>query len=200
MTDRAIEPDLRTVELTGETFPLLERLFGPKGPVVGCWCMWFRQSNAEQNAGAGEPNRRALLALAERGEPIGLLAVDASGEARGWIAVSPRLTQVRLARSTVSAPPDPDEDLSDVWSVTCLFIHSTARRQGIGSVLVPAAVDYAARNGARVVEAYPIDTRPGRRYNSGDLYHGTVRLFTSAAFEVVERRGTRRALVRYRVR
>jgi GNAT superfamily N-acetyltransferase len=193
--------ELRVVELTGETFPLLEDLFGPRGAVGGCWCMWFRQSNAEQNANAGEPNRGALHRLPERGEPVGLLAVDGGdGRAYGWIAVSPRPAQTRLANSKVSAPPYPDEDLTNVWCVTCLFIRPGSRRRGIGRLLMRAAVNHAVRHGARIVEGYPVDTQPGRRYGAGELYHGTVSLFTAAGFEVVEHRGMRRALMRYRVR
>ena len=199
MAEREL-PELSVVELNGETFPLLEDLFGPNGAVGGCWCMWFRQSHSEQNANAGEPNRLALRGLAERGEPVGLIAVDESdGRAHGWIAVSPRPVQTRLARSSVSAPPDPAEDLTDVWCVTCLFIRAGWRRRGIGGVLLSAAVRYAARHGARIVEGYPVETRPDRRYGTGELYHGTVGLFTKAGFDVVARRGARRALVRYTV-
>jgi len=60
--------------------------------------------------------------------------------------------------------------------------------------LLDAAVEYAKARGARAVEGYPVDTG-GEKANSGDLYHGTLSLFLDAGFELVERRGKRRALV-----
>lgn len=56
-------------------------------------------------------------------------------------------------------------------------------------------MSFAFDRGARVVEGFPVDTA-GRRLGSGELYHGTLAMFTDAGFELVERRGTRRALVR----
>jgi hypothetical protein len=56
-------------------------------------------------------------------------------------------------------------------------------------------VDFARERGARVVEGYPMDTEGARR-SAGDLYHGTLEMFLTAGFTLVERRGTRRALVR----
>lgn len=61
--------------------------------------------------------------------------------------------------------------------------------------LLRAAVGYAAEHGADVVEGYPVEP-DGHR--AADLYHGTVRMFTDAGFELVERRGPARALVRRR--
>lgn len=83
----------------------------------------------------------------------------------------------------------------DTWSVTCFFVHRSARGQGLARTLVDAAVDYARDRGARVVEGHPVDTE-GQKRVSGDLYHGTLDMFLSAGFTLVERRGTRRALVR----
>src|SRR5439155_24241959 len=96
-------------------------------------------------------------------------------------------------------PVDPDEDLSGVWSVTCFFVHRTARRSGVGKLLLDEAVRYAAKGGARTVEGYPVDTK-GAKKSSSELYHGTLSQFTDAGFTVVERRGVRRALVRKEVR
>ncbi|WP_312878536.1 GNAT family N-acetyltransferase [Lentzea indica] len=187
---------MKVVELTAETWALAEGLFSSSKTVEWCFCTWFMQTNAEMKVG----DNRAVLR--ERlGSPIGLLAVDSSGadgsaagaEAVGWVAVAPRAAYSRLARSKVTAPVS--EDISGVWSVTCFYVRRDVRRQGVTSMLLDAAVSYAASAGARVVEGYPIDTA-GRSVQAGELYHGRLAMFLDAGFEVVERRGVRRALVR----
>ncbi|SMC85980.1 GNAT family N-acetyltransferase [Kibdelosporangium aridum] len=185
---------MRVVELSEKTWPAQERLFGPRGAAEGCWCMYFRLPNADFMRGKGEPNRRAARKLARSSEPVGLLAMEGD-DAIGWVAVAPRSVYRRLDRSKVAAPPDPDEDLTGVWSVTCFFIHRTARRKGVGAELLQAAIKYATKKGAKVIEAYPVDTKGGKA-SSGELYHGTLSMFLDAGFMLVEHRGVRRALVR----
>jgi GNAT superfamily N-acetyltransferase len=185
---------VRVVELTAETWPALEKLFGPNGADGGCWCMFFRLPGPEWKRDMYEPNRKSLRALAGSGEPVGLLAF-AGDDPVGWVAVAPRPGYRRLERSPVARPVDPSEDLSDVWSVTCFFIHRTGRRAGVSRLLLDHAVRYAFDRGARVVEGYPVDTK-GERKSSSELYHGTLSLFVDAGFEVIEGRGVRRALVR----
>jgi GNAT superfamily N-acetyltransferase len=183
------------VALTEQTWPALQELLGPQGGASGCWCMWFRRSANDFKRNKGESNRQALGELVDSGEPVGLLALDAGGKAVGWVAVAPRLAYARLDRSAVAAPPDPREDLSDVWSVTCFFVHATARGAGITRSLLDAAVTYAAEHGARCVEGYPTDTE-GERKQVSTLYHGTLTMFRDAGFELIGRRGIKRALVR----
>jgi GNAT superfamily N-acetyltransferase len=79
--------------------------------------------------------------------------------------------------------------------VTCFFVHRTARGRGLAATLLDAAVDYARSHGAVAVEGHPVDTE-GQRRGSADLYHGTLAMFLAAGFDLVDRRGTRRALVR----
>jgi GNAT superfamily N-acetyltransferase len=185
---------VRVVELTADTWPALEKLFGPNGADGGCWCMFFRLPGAEWKRDMYEPNRKSLRALAGSGEPVGLLAF-AGDDPVGWVAVAPRPVYRRLDRSPVARPVDPSEDLSDVWSVTCFFIHRTGRRSGVSRLLLDEAVRFASDRGARAVEGYPVDTE-GTRKSSSELYHGTLSTFLAAGFTVLDRRGTRRALVR----
>jgi GNAT superfamily N-acetyltransferase len=185
---------MRVVELTAKTWPALEKLFGPNGADAGCWCMFFRLPRPDWRAGLYEPNRVALRELAGSGEPVGLLALDGDDPV-GWVAAAPRPVYRRLERSTVAKPVDPAEDLSGVWSVTCFFVHRTARRSGVSDLLLDEAVRFAAARGARVVEGYPVDTG-GEKKSSSELFHGTLSQFLAAGFDLVERRGARRALVR----
>ncbi|HEV3361676.1 MAG TPA: GNAT family N-acetyltransferase [Pseudonocardiaceae bacterium] len=184
-------------ELDQDTWPALERLFGPNGAVAGCWCTWFFQGNKELAANGSDGNREILRARLNSGTSVGLLAMDGD-DARGWVAVAPRTGYPRLARSPVAKPLDPAEDITGIWSVTCFFVHRTARRAGLARLLLDGAVDHARRHGAEAIEGYPVDTELSRSapIGSGELYHGTVRLFTAAGFEIVRGAGERRALVR----
>ncbi|QUQ70893.1 GNAT family N-acetyltransferase [Kutzneria sp. CA-103260] len=196
--------DATVVALTEQTWPALQELLGPQGGASGCWCMWFRRTANDFKRNKGEPNRQALGELVGSGEPVGLLALDAGGKAVGWAAVAPRLAHIRLDRSAVAAPPDPREDLSDVWSVTCFFVHRTARGTGITRSLLDAAVTYAAEHGARCIEGYPTTVSrgtpapglEGEHKQVSTLYHGTLTMFLDAGFELIGRRGIKRALVR----
>jgi GNAT superfamily N-acetyltransferase len=183
---------VRIVELTEETWPRLETLFAANKTVGGCWCVWFMRPHAEVDAGWGEGNRSFLR---ERlGTPLGLLALDDDGPT-GWVAVAPRASYPRLATSKITR----SDAGPDTWSVTCFFVHRRARRQGIAATLLGAAVDFAAARGAVAVEGHPVDTEGARR-SSGDLFHGTLAMFRAAGFALVDRRGTRRALVRKEIR
>ncbi|ANN20540.1 GCN5 family acetyltransferase [Amycolatopsis orientalis] len=185
---------MRFAELTDDTWPLFERLFGPGGVQGGCWCAFFRLTGPEFKR-AGKDGRKAhVRGEAAAGKPLGLLALADDDEPVGWVAVSPRPDNPRLARSPVAASAG---DQAGVWSVTCFYIDRKARRQGLSGALLRAAVEFAARRGARAVEGYPVEVlgkRPG-----ADLYHGTVSMFEKAGFELVERRPPARALMRFRV-
>ena len=185
---------LEIVELSEATWPALTDLFGPNGAVAGCWCTWFWQSNKQLYANGSDVNRELLHDRVRTGVPVGLVALSGP-TAVGWIAVAPRPSYPRLANSKISRPADPDEDLSDVWSVTCFYVRPGMRRKGISGELLSAAVGFAARHGAVAIEGFPKIT-DGARRSSGELYHGTLTGFLAAGFELVEQRSPTRALVR----
>ncbi|HEX4723518.1 MAG TPA: GNAT family N-acetyltransferase [Pseudonocardiaceae bacterium] len=188
---------MKIVELTADTWPVLVTLFGPGGAQAGCWCTWFLQSPKQMSANGSAVNRELLHDRVRAGVPTGLLAMSDLGNAAGWVAVAPWPTYPRLGSTKAAKPVDPAEDLTDVWSVTCLFVHRTARRTGLTSELLAAAVDYAATRGARALEGYPVDTN-GEKQHVGGLYHGTLTGFLAAGFHAVDRRG-KQVLVRRNV-
>lgn len=174
----------------------LKRLFGTKGAYGGCWCMFFRQSGSEFNRKKGTPNRRALRALVDAGEPTGLLAYE-EGEAIGWASIAPRCTYTRLRRSPllVGDPEDPA-----IWSLLCLYIAPEARGRGVTHTLIAAGCDHARKQGARLLEALPRRSAEGR--SSAELYVGTRALFAAHGFKEVEgeRRSGGRLVMRRRLR
>ena len=132
----------------------LERLFGPNGACSGCWCMFFRQSSEEYRTGHGEPNRRAFRRIVSAGRPAGVIAY-ADGEPAAWCAVAPRDDYPRIARSRILEPVDE----RPAWAVTCFFVRTGYRGLGLNTPLLAAAVEYAAKQGARLIVGYPLDPK-----------------------------------------
>jgi GNAT superfamily N-acetyltransferase len=183
--------DIRPV--TADRWEDLVGLFGKNGAYSGCWCMWFRETSREFSERGNAGNRRALHEIVHQGRVPGLLAYRA-GRPVGWCSVAPRGEFGRLNRSPTLKPVDEQP----VWSVVCFFVDRAHRGQGVAEELLETAVNYAARRGARLVEAYPVDTS-GRKYRPADLYTGTVDLFGAAGFTEVARRSEARPIMRYRV-
>ncbi|WP_261166236.1 GNAT family N-acetyltransferase [Microbacterium sp. Marseille-Q6965] len=145
-----------------------------------CQCAWPVLPNAEWSTST-IPQRRDLLRNEIRlGPPPGIVAyVD--GSPAGWVRVGPRPAQRRMTRSkVVAASPEPLEDPT-VWAITCFSVRKEYRRLGLTARLLDAAVVYARENGARVVEAYPIDTTASKP-SANALFVGALSTFLSAGF------------------
>lgn len=176
--------------LTAARWADAEALFGPKGACAGCWCMWWRRPAAEWTKGRGVGNKRALRALAGGKRAPGLIAY-AGKVPIGWCAVAPRAEYVRLEKSRVLKPIDD----APAWAVTCFYVAKEWRRRGVTVFLLEAAVRFAARYGARLIEGYPIDARstsaPGVF-----VFTGLPSAFEQAGFEEVARRSDSRPIMR----
>lgn len=175
--------------LTPARWKDLELLFGERGACGGCWCMWWRlpRSQWERQKGAG--NKRAFRRIVQRGRVPGLLAyVD--GEPAAWCAIEPRENFPVLERSRVLRRVDEQP----VWSVTCFFVARPHRRLGLTVELLRAAVAYAKKRGARIIEGYPVDT-PGKMPDAF-AWTGFVPAFRKAAFREVARRSKTRPILR----
>jgi GNAT superfamily N-acetyltransferase len=101
-----------------------------------------------------EGNRRALRALVERGDPVGLLAC-AGEQPVAWVSVAPREQFVYLRRTRTLQRPDD----KPVWSVTCFFIRKDYRQQGLSAKLLGAAAAWVRSQGGTMLEGYPIVAR-----------------------------------------
>lgn len=144
---------MKVEPVTPERWPDLERLFGPSGAYSGCWCTFFRMTRAEFDA-AGSAARKAFLRdVVTSGDhpPPGLLAYE-KGEPVAWVAVAPREETPSLDRSRVSKSPDGRPS----WAITCYFIRRDARGKGMMAKLTDAAARYAKKQGATLVEAWPL--------------------------------------------
>ena len=94
-----------------------------------------------------------------------------------------------------SAPLDPG-DASDpsVWAISCFFLRTRARGKGLTHRLVEGGLAFAKENGARLVEACPIDQSKDSR--SLSLFVGSTRVFEKAGFSRMVERKAGRPLMR----
>jgi GNAT superfamily N-acetyltransferase len=125
-----------------------------------------------------DDNRASLRELVGREPAPGLVALQ-DGRAVGWVGFGPREDFPRLARSR-TIPQLPGDG---VWVVNCFVVARTARRSGVASALLDAAVAYAREHGARLLEGYPVQT-DGGRMASASAYTGTAGMFERAGFTV----------------
>jgi GNAT superfamily N-acetyltransferase len=185
-----MEP-LETHPLTPDRLPDVARLFGQGGDPKWCWCSFYRVRQVDFARGSAKANRAVLEGAVrqtnDEGRAPGLIGYR-DGEPIGWVSLGPRDDYARLKHSKVLAPVDE----KPVWSIVCFVVARTARRQGVANALLEAAIIYAREHGARLLEAYPVDTS-GARISSANVYKGTLSMFERAGFEVAARRQANRA-------
>ena len=176
--------------LTAKRWDDLVELFGRPGASIarGCYCMCYRRSGKhEVPAGQtySESNKRALKALVDRGVVPGLIGYE-KGRAVGWVSLGPREGYAKLARSPVMRPVD----ATPVWSIVCFFVDAKARHRGIAEAMLEGALEWAKRQGATLIEAYPCDKPDGAVDDF--MWFGAKPMFDRAGFvEVAHRRPTR---------
>ncbi len=190
---------LTVLPLTPERWPDLEAVFGARGCSIArsCWCMAYRLTGDRKPLPPGqrrsEVHRAALRALVDGGRPPGLLAYR-EGVPVGWVSLGPRQDFLKLQRSPVMKPVDDQP----VWSIICFVVPPLYRKQGVAHALLRGAIVYARAQGARLLEAYPVDRRG--RLGDETLWFGPKSMFDRAGFRVVARRKPARPVVRLRVR
>ena len=166
-----------------ETWTDFESLFnGPGGPKF-CWCMVWRATAEEGRGTSGAVRHEQIHCRIERGVPVGLLAY-AEGVPVGWVSVAPRDTYRRLGG------PEAGEG-EVIWSLACMFTPRKRRGQGMAHRLIGAAAAHARKQGATILEAYPVAAgAPSYRFM------GFVPAFEKAGFAMVGKAGTRRHVMR----
>jgi GNAT superfamily N-acetyltransferase len=98
---------------------------------------------------------------------------------------------VRLGTSRILAPVDE----RPVWSIVCLFVAKTQRRQGLSTAMIEGATEYAELHGADVVEAYPVEPKGGT-VPAAFAWWGLTGAYLAAGFQEVARRSDSRPIVR----
>lgn len=190
---------LTVAPLTPERWSDLESIFSGKGCSFAraCWCMECRYDTTRPDLGKGtaraKANRFAMKDLVNDGRIPGLIGYCGKTPV-GWISIAPREEYGRLKRSSAMKSVDD----KPVWSVVCFVVPSEYRGQGVAQALLEAAVTYAKRHGAELVEGYPID-KPTRS-NDGFMWVGAKSMYDEAGFEEVARHKPQRPIMRIKTR
>jgi GNAT superfamily N-acetyltransferase len=155
--------------------------------------MWWRLTRAQFNEQRGEGNRRAMKKIVDSGEIPGIIAYS-DGQPAAWCSVAPRENYSALERSRTLKQVDEEP----VWSVVCFFVAKPFRGRGVTVPLLRGAVEYAKRNGAKILEGYPVDTE--KRMPPSFVWTGVASMFLKAGFVEVLRRSKTQPIMRYFVR
>jgi GNAT superfamily N-acetyltransferase len=163
---RPVSPDQHDAVL--RYFDLVAYADNPKWS--DCYCMerlvpdWDRRTK--------ERNRAARSELMRSAKANGLVAYRL-GRVVGWCHAAPK-------RELLNLPTGQDDD---VGAVVCFVVAPDARRQGIATALLGAAVTHLRERGVTAVEAYP---RPGDEdATPQSLYVGPLAMYVRAGFEPV---------------
>jgi GNAT superfamily N-acetyltransferase len=175
--------------VTSERWADLVELFDR--PIVRtCFCMYYRKAG---DTGAGAQNRRAMKRLVDGGGVPGLIGYE-NGVPVAWVSLGPREEYDRLKRSPIMKPVDD----RPVWSIVCFFVAKEARGHGLAGRMLDAAMAYARSQGARLVEAYPVD-REGWSHPDA-MFFGAKSMYDQVGFREVARRKATRPVVRRALR
>ncbi len=153
--------------------------------------MWWKMKRSEYDKKKGKDNKKAFKKIVVSGKTPGILAYS-KGEPAGWCAVEPREVFPVLENSKILARVDEHR----VWSVVCFFVAKSFRRKGITVELLKAAVKYCRKQGAQILEGYPVDPKAGSMPDAF-VYHGLAEAFRKAGFKEAIRRSETRPVMRY---
>ena len=195
MVSSSKKPPLKFQAATAGRWADLEELFGERGACGGCWCMFWRLPRKEWDAKRGAGNKRSLKKIVTASPAAPGILAYLGQEPVGWCAIAPREKCIALERSRILKPIDDQP----VWSISCLFIKRAHRRQGVSALLLKAAVEFAAKHGARIVEGYPVEPTM-EKMPDPFLWHGVPSAFAAAGFTEAIRRSKSRSIMRLQIR
>ena len=200
MTDTSTQlAGVKVYPATAERWPDIEKLFGDKGAYAGCWCMFWRLDRAQFKKMKGEGTKAILADMTRKDAVVGLLAY-VEEEPVGWCSIGPPSAYAALENSRILKRLDD----APVWSIVCFFVAKPFRNKGIMSQLLQGAVNYAAQQGAQIIEGYPLDMQTpklaGQKLNSYAGYMGIASIFRDVGFEQVAEASETQLIMRYTVK
>lgn len=164
-----------TAPLDGSTWDAFAELMERNNGVFGgCWCIGFHPERGQR----GLDHRAAKEDRVRTDRAHAALVFDDRGLAQGWCQFgSPEeLPNIKHRRVYDKEPPPlPD------WRITCFYVDTKHRGQGIARAALGGALDQIAERGGGLVEAIP-EVTAGRQAHGRFLFSATVELFEDYGF------------------
>ena len=164
----AVELDASTWDVWAELVDRNNGVFG------GCWCTGFHSDGQLRGIDRRAVKHERVLC----GTTHSSVVLDDDGVAQGWCQWgSPEeLPNIKHKRVYLADPPSvPD------WRITCFYVDTKHRGQGVARAALAGALDQIAHAGGGLVEAIP-EVTAGRAAHGRFLYTATVALFESFGF------------------
>ncbi|MDE0546682.1 GNAT family N-acetyltransferase [Microbacterium sp. C7(2022)] len=181
------------IAASADRFDDIQHALDGGGDGRSCQCQWWTLTNTQFNTTTAD-ERRAIFAHEVASATPGLIAyVD--GEPAGWVRIGPRTAQQRLSRTRAFHDATPPWEDDTVWAVTCFVVRREHRNTGLNARLLASTIEFARDNGARVIEAYPIDPNAGKKLTANNLFTGVLSTFEAAGFAEIARPAPHRAIV-----
>jgi len=166
--------------VTKERWSDFEKLFESKIAPHNCWCTAWRKVEKKETKPTKKEKKASIELNICKNVPIGIIAYS-NNEPMAWCSVAPRETYRKLGG---------DETINNVWSLVCFFVKRSFRGNGITKLLLAEAINYAINNGAKYIEAYPVESdSPSYRFM------GFLQTFENADFKFIKKAGTRRNVI-----
>ena len=178
----ATTPGYKVTELDAVTWDLFAELVERNNGIYGgCWCIGYHPE-----CGRTDIDHRAVKEERVRnGRAHHALVLDDAGVAQGWAQYGnvEELSNIKHRRAYDKDPPSlPD------WRITCIFVDSRHRGEGIARAAVEGALRQIAERGGGLVEAIP-EVTDGREAHGRFLFSGTAELFADYGFAKVRQVG-----------
>ena len=191
-SDKEFLEQLTFEPLTKDNWGKFLQLFGNKGACGNCWCMYYRLKKQDYQEGKQDDgNKNAMKEIVWDNRPAGILGFY-DGQPIAWCAFAPREDFQKLEKSRVHKRIDDQP----VWSIPCFFIDKAFRRHGVCVELLKGVINYARKEGIKIIEAYPT-TPTQEKLPDSFVWIGLYKSFERAGFAIVDQTSKNRPMVRF---
>jgi GNAT superfamily N-acetyltransferase len=191
-SDKEFLEQLTFEPLTKDNWGKFLQLFGNKGACGNCWCMYYRLKKQDYQEGKQDDgNKNAMKEIVWDNRPAGVLGFY-DGQPIAWCAFAPREDFQKLEKSRVHKRIDDQP----VWSIPCFFIDKAFRRHGVSVELLKGVINYARKEGIKIIEAYPT-TPTQEKLPDSFAWIGLYKSFERAGFTIVDQTSKNRPMVRF---